>query len=288
MIDETESGGFGKKALGVVAAAVVTLGVLFAGVYLIDPNAVRERLGIIPELDVPYVSSRPPTVQAMVEMADIGPDDYVIDLGAGDGRILLAAAVDRGASGLGVDLDPALVEEATDEAERLGLSGRVTFRQQDLFDTPLNQADVITMFLLPSVNMQLRPRLLDLAPGTRIVSNRFDMGDWEADGERRVAGYPVYLWVVPAAVEGDWIVEVGGREIELSLQQTFQQVRGTATIDGEPVALTAKLTGSDLRVEFPSPYRGQNFRAVVREDWLEHPDTAEVLGERAEPEESPE
>ncbi|MBH5322967.1 SAM-dependent methyltransferase [Aurantiacibacter sediminis] len=253
MIDEDEGGGFGRKAAGILAAALVTLGILFAGAYFVDPSATRERLGLIPELDVPYVSSRPPTVQAMLDMADIGPDDYVIDLGTGDGRILLAAAVDRGASGLGVDLDPALVEEARSRAESLGVADRVKFREQDLFDTPLDQADVITMFLLPSVNMDLRPRLLELTPGTRIVSNRFDMGDWPADEERRVVGYPVYSWIVPADVAGRWLVKIGEGELTLNFEQDYQTVRGTALLNGENAPMTAELRGDRLSILVSTP-----------------------------------
>jgi predicted O-methyltransferase YrrM len=130
------------------------------------------------ELDVPYVESSPEIVDVMMDMSQIGPDDYVIDLGTGDGRILIAAAK-RGAHGLGVDLDPQRIEEAIKNARAAGVEDRVSFMVQDLFDTDLSKATVITLFLNSEVNMRLRPALLKLKPGTRIVSHNFDMGDWE-------------------------------------------------------------------------------------------------------------
>lgn len=134
----------------------------------------------------------------MLDMADVGPGDYVIDLGSGDGRILIAAARDRGARGIGIEIDPVLVREATANAAAAGIADRVTFKAQDLFETPLAEADVVTMFLLPEVNLKLRPRLLaQLKPGARVVSHVFDMGDWRPDETRRVGGARVHLWTIP-------------------------------------------------------------------------------------------
>ncbi|VVT12384.1 SAM-dependent methyltransferase [Erythrobacter sp. EC-HK427] len=233
-----------------VAALVVSVGLFLAVAYAFDPSAMRQRLGLTPPLDVPYVATRTSMVEAMLEMAEVGEGNYVIDLGTGDGRILIAAAQDRGARGLGVDLDPALVAEATRTAARLGLSDRLTFAEQDLFDTPLAEADVVTMFLLPEVNLRLRPRLLaELRPGARVVSNRFDMGDWRPDETRRVAGYEAYAWIIPAKVGGDWVLAEGGASISLTLVQHYQDVRGTATLaDGSSVPVTGVLEGEAMRL----------------------------------------
>lgn len=232
------------KALAAIGVTGALFGLIAFG---FDASAVRVFLGLTPPLDVPYVATRSATVDAMLDMAEVGPDDYVIDLGTGDGRILIAAARDRGASGLGVDLDGALIDDANDEAESLGFTDRVTFREQDLFDTPLQDADVVAMFLLPEVNLRLRPRILELVPGTRIVSNRFDMGEWRADDQRRVRGYPVYMWTVPADAAGTWQLEFDGRSIPLVLEQSFQDVTGTAVIGGEAQAITAALEGKRMR-----------------------------------------
>ncbi|WP_199798176.1 SAM-dependent methyltransferase [Aurantiacibacter aquimixticola] len=254
-----------RKALSMSLATVMTFGLLGLVAYTLDGSAVRQALGITPALDVPYVESRRNTVEAMLDMADVTAEERVIDLGTGDGRILIAAARDYGARGVGVDLDPTLVEEARANAAAEGLAERVEFREEDLFDTPLADADVVTMFLLPEVNMRLRPRLLEeLRPGTRIVSNRFDMGDWRPDEVRRVSGYPVYLWIVPADVRGRWMLQVDGREIVLELEQAFQDLTGEATIDGEPALVTGEVRGEQVRLEFPVGGEERVFEGAVQ------------------------
>ncbi|KLI65244.1 hypothetical protein AAV99_04530 [Aurantiacibacter marinus] len=245
-----------------------------------DASAVRVFLGITPPLDVPYVGTRSAMVDAMLDMAEVGPSDYVIDLGTGDGRILIAAALDRGAGGLGVDLDPSLIDDAKAEADRLGLSDRVAFREQDLFDTSLQDADVVTMFLLPSVNLRLRPRLLDLEPGTRIVSNRFDMGEWRADAVREVRGYSAYLWIVPAQVAGLWRLEFEGKSIALDLEQSFQDVSGTALIDGQSQAVTSILKGNRLRFGLEFGEERRVFEGEIQGDAFMPTDDADWLAER--------
>lgn len=151
-----------------------------------------------PRLDVPYVTTRPETVALMLEMGKVGPDDFVLDLGTGDGRILIAAAREHGARGLGVDIDPVMIRRAQSRARRAGVADRVEFKVADLFETPLAQADVVTMYLLPEVNLRLRPRLLaELKPGARVVSHAWDMGDWEPDDTRRAGGAVVHVWTIP-------------------------------------------------------------------------------------------
>lgn len=253
-----------RRSLPAAAAVAATGALLSLAAFGFDASAVRVALGITPPLDVPYVTTRSAMVEAMLDMAQVGAADHVIDLGTGDGRILLAAARDRGAGGLGVDLDPVLIENAREEAEQLGVSDRVAFREQDLFATPLAEADVVTMFLLPEVNLRLRPRLLaELRPGSRVVSNRFDMGEWRADEIRRVDGYNAYLWIVPAQIGGQWLLQTSGQSIMLELDQRYQEVSGTALVDGETRAIDAVLRGEHLRFSFEIGGERREFEGVV-------------------------
>jgi Methyltransferase domain len=153
-----------------------------------------------PDLDVPYVPTPPGVVSAMLQVAQVGKDDVLYDLGSGDGRIPITAAKRFGTRGIGVDIDPERVQEANENAQQEGVSDLVQFRQQDLFETDLSEATVISLYLLPRVNLDLRPRLLQLAPGTRIVSHAFDMGDWKPDQVLEVDGSTIYYWVVPEEI----------------------------------------------------------------------------------------
>ena len=147
--------------------------------------------------DVPYVPTPEKVVERMLEIAQVGPNDVVYDLGSGDGRIVIAAARTRGARGVGIDIDPDRVKEARANARSAGVSDRVEFREADLFKTDLGEATVVTLYLLSSVNLQLRPKLLELKPGTRIVSHAFDMGDWKPLKTEKVGTSTVYYLVVP-------------------------------------------------------------------------------------------
>lgn len=148
------------------------------------------------ELDVPYVPTPQAVVDKMLEMAEVKSGDVLIDLGSGDGRIPITAAQKYGVTALGVDLNPVRVNEAKANAERAGVADKVAFREEDLFKTDLSKATVITMYLLSRVNMELRPALMKLKPGTRIVSHAFNMGDWQPDKSVKVDGRDVYLWIV--------------------------------------------------------------------------------------------
>lgn len=188
--------------IAAVLAAVVTLGLIALGGRCMSPTMVSCSVDTLfnggPPLDVPYKGTRPNVVARMLEMAEVGPGDHVIDLGTGDGRILIAAARERGASGLGIDLDAVLIDKARANAENAGVADRVRFETGDLFKADLSAADVVTMYLLPEVNLRLCPRLLaQLRPGARIVSHAFDMGDWPPDETRKAGGATVYLWRVP-------------------------------------------------------------------------------------------
>ena len=186
-------------------------------------------VGERPTLDAPYVATDLEVVDAMLGLAEVRPGDFVVDLGSGDGRILIAAARSFGARGLGVDIDPARNAEANANARDAGVAGRVSFRREDLFETPLGQADVLTLYLTQEVNLRLRPRILSqMRPGTRVVSHDFDMGEWRWDQRRRIGTATVFLWIVPARVEGAWTLTAGGRAIPLVIDQSFQTFTGTA------------------------------------------------------------
>lgn len=211
------------------------------------PSAVTNR----PSLDVPYVPTRPEVVNRMLEMADLKPEDYLIDLGSGDGRIVIAAVRDWNVRrALGIDLDPERVREAKENAREADIEDRVTFEQGDLFKKDISEATVLTMYLLQTVNARLRPVILDtMAPGTRIVSHAFDMGDWEPEQSDRVNGSAVYLWIVPARVEGRWQLQTNnGEKISLSLNQRYQKVTGEADINGKTTSLSnASLRGEKIK-----------------------------------------
>lgn len=154
-----------------------------------------------PPLDVPYVPTPQTVVEEMLRIAQVNDKDVLYDLGSGDGRIVITAAQKYGISGVGVDIDPQRIEEAKANAQKAGVSDRVEFRQEDLFKTDFSKATVVTLYLLPKINRQLRPRLLkELKPGTRIVSHQFDMGDWKPEKVVQVDGRTIYYWVVPETV----------------------------------------------------------------------------------------
>lgn len=197
-----------------------------------------------PDYDVPYVPTPEPVVDAMLAMAQVGANDTLIDLGSGDGRIAIAAAR-RGARANGIEIDAALVERARRNAALYTLTDRARFIRANLFDVPLRDASVVTLYLLPRINLALRPRLLtELRPGTRIVTHAFDMGEWRADEERLVADRRVFLWIVPAVAGGDWRATLpDGHEVPLHLDQRFQDVTGTL---GD-MAITGSLRGTAIR-----------------------------------------
>jgi hypothetical protein len=212
---------------------------------------------------VPYEPTPNNVVEGMLKIGEVGPQDFLIDLGSGDGRIVIAAAKNRGARGLGVDLNPDLVARSIENAKTAGVADRVSFRQEDIFKTDLSQATVITMFLFPQVNLKLRPRLLELKPGTRIVSHFHDMADWRPDRQQRLMTTEhygdtwIFEWVVPAKVAGrwEWTEQRSGvtQRHLLDLYQSFQEVKGRLTTDSlRPIELRdAKLVGDKLTFWVP-------------------------------------
>jgi SAM-dependent methyltransferase len=198
-----------------------------------------------PRLDVPYVPTDQETVNAMLDMAKVGPNDFLIDLGSGDGRIVVTAAK-RGARGFGVDLNPQRIKEANENAERAKVTDKIKFYNQNLFDTKISDASVLTMYLLPSVNMQLRPRLFtELKPGTRVVSHDFDMGDWQPDNHTDLGRDQVFFWVIPAQVGGTWTLKSGNDSYKVNVQQKYQQISGAAS-GSKPAKLEGKLLGTEI------------------------------------------
>ena len=197
--------------------------------------------------DVIWVPTPQVLVDRMLDMAKVTAKDYVIDLGSGDGRTVITAAK-RGAKALGIEYNPDMVELSKRNAAKAGVSDKASFVKADLFEADLSPATVITMFLLPDINLKLRPKILNLKPGTRIVSNSFTMGDWSADDtavvkEGCVSYCTAYLWIVPAKVEGAWQLGDG----TLNLKQTYQTVSGTLNRGGNAVQIAnGKLDGDHI------------------------------------------
>jgi len=227
---------------------------------------------------VPYVPTPQAVVDRMLAIGKVGSNDYLIDLGSGDGRIVITAAKKFGTRGFGVDIDPERIEESNENARRAGVADRVAFYQRDLFETSLAEATVITMYLLPQVNLELRPRLLALKPGTRIVSHDFSMDAWQPDQHVVLDALDkfggsggrsdIYLWVVPAQVAGRWAWQttVGGkaRSYEIVLQQRFQVLSGTARVGGRSVKLDrARVHGDELQLEFTIDVDGMRVKHAL-------------------------
>ena len=224
--------------------------------------------------DVPYVQTPSNVVEAMLDIGRINADDFLIDLGSGDGRIVIAAAKQHGARGMGIELDPGLVSNANREAGRQGVNARATFVAANIFNADFSTATILTMYLLPKVNLELRPRILaQLRPGTRVVSHDFDMGRWKPDARREVAvpnksyGPPVsqvYLWYVPADASGkwQWRMQVAGavRTYEAVFRQTFQELNADAAVDGSAAAAaSAQLRGDTISVTFVHKIDGRDY-----------------------------
>ena len=237
-------------SLPVAAAAIVA-----ASLALAEPKAPFEpRVGQAGK-DVIWVPTAQALVDRMLDLAQVTPSDLLMDLGSGDGRTVITAAK-RGTRAIGVEYNPDMVELSRRNAKTAGVSETATFMQADLFATDFSKANVVTMFLLPSINIKLRPKILDMRPGTRVVSNSFDMGDWrpeqtvEAQGE--CTSYcRAHLWIVPAKVEGSWKLPIG----DLRLEQTYQTLYGTLRsgnstmniVDAKVIGETISFVAGDTR-----------------------------------------
>jgi hypothetical protein len=184
--------------------------------------------------DVIWVPTPDDVVDRMLTMAQVTANDYVWDLGAGDGKIAIAAAKKFGARATGIEYNPDMVKHANANATAAGVhgngKGQAAIRHGDIFATDFSQATVITLYLLPALNMKLRPTILSMRPGTRVVSHSFSMEDWEADEISSVDGRRAYFWVVPANVNGAWNLDAAGQKVEMTFEQTFQKINGTVKL----------------------------------------------------------
>jgi len=219
--------------------------------------------------DVVWVPTPQALVDKMLDMAKVTPNDFVMDLGSGDGRTVITAAK-RGARALGVEYNPDMIELSRRNAQKAGVADRAQFVKADLFQTDFSKATVITMFLLPEINLKLRPTILKLKPGTRVVSNSFTMGDWTADetveltaatGCDNSSWCTALLWIVPAHVAGSYKVPEG----EVTLKQTFQMLSGTMRTGGKTFALRGKVNGEEFRFSAG----GKNYRGRLNGKTLE-------------------
>ena len=212
--------------------------------------------------DVIWVPTGDMLVSNMLKMAKVGPSDLVYDLGAGDGKIAIAAAREFGATAVGIEFNPEMAALGQRNAERAGVSKKVKIIQGDIFKEDFSKATVVTMYLLPELNLKLRPTILKMNPGTRVVSHAFTMGDWEADAEVDSPA-KAYFWVVPANVAGEWNLTNFGPQgpVTLSLSQHYQRIGGNLVMDrkSQPL-LNPKLTGSKL--EFGYKDLNNNFRTA--------------------------
>ncbi len=214
------------------------------------------------KLDVPYEPSSEEVVRTMLEIAQVGRDDFVYDLGCGDGRIVITAAQKIGARGVGVDLDPERIKESLLNARKAGVTDRVRFFQQDLFEADIGSATVVMLYLWPEVNLKLRPKLFrELKPGTRVVSHSHDMGSWEPEQLITAAGgHRVYLWVIPANVSGIWEWSMPGERDHyvMELSQQFQRISGTLQLGPDEIPVkNLELKGDRLQLTVERLFKGQ-------------------------------
>jgi SAM-dependent methyltransferase len=258
---------FGFRGFAKQSGVIFAIGLVLTGAPIDLVRGQTSTVKTVPEIgrpgkDVMWVPSPDPLVDKMLEIAQVSAVDVVMDLGSGDGRTVIAAA-QLGARAIGVEYDPALVELSRVNATQAGVANLATFVAADLFEVDLSPATVITMFLLPELNSKLRPRLLALAPGTRIVSNTWDLEDWEADETAVLDPCPGFctalLWIVPARIEGIWELSTGS----LTLMQRFQTVTGVLREGSDSVEiLGGRLRGKELSFHVG----GMNYKGVVAGD----------------------
>lgn len=224
--------------------------VLIAAAFLAAGGASAATPGLGLDVPTPYLPSTTVAVDELLRLAGTGPDDLVVDLGSGDGRVVIAAARDYGARGLGIELDAKLVEESRSNARQAGVAERVAFRQGDVLAADYRDATVVTLYLLPNLVEKLKHRMLELKPGTRIVAHDYGFADWKPD-RRAVVSKTYLLYVVPAQVAGKWRMRVslpdGERDYDFTLEQQYQEIRGGAQVAGGYLpAFEARLEGDRI------------------------------------------
>ena len=241
--------------------------------------------------DVIWVPTPQSLVERMLQMAGVKSTDYVIDLGSGDGRTVITAAKKFGATALGIEYNPDMVELARRNATKEGVSDKAQFQQADIFATDFSKATVLTMYLLPSLNLKLRPTILNMRPGTRVVSHAFTMDDWQPDQTDSSDGRTAYMWIVPAKVGGTWKIDVtgaGARSYEATFNQTFQNVAGNVKADSKTVQISnGKLRGDAITFgvddgahrDFTGRVSGNRIEGTVKAGSGESKFTATRVGE---------
>jgi SAM-dependent methyltransferase len=255
-----------RKAPPVLALAVFAAAALFAqgSAYAQAGQDYAPQVGQEGK-DVIWVPTPQELIQKMLDMAKVTASDTVIDLGSGDGRTVIAAAK-RGANALGIEYNPDMVALSEKNAAKEGVSARAKFMKADIFETDFSHATVLTLYLLPTLNLKLRPKILDMKPGTRVVSHAFTMGEWQADETANVDGRTAYFWLVPAKVEGAWQLPQG----ELTLKQNFQMVEGTLKSGGNSAPIrNGRLHGDQLtfaagNAEYAGRVNGNRIEGTVK------------------------
>jgi len=232
---------FSQRAVLALGMAVVAAGV-FAQQPKFEPSVGQ------PGKDVVWVPTSQVVVDTMLNLAKVTSQDVVYDLGSGDGRTVITAAK-RGARAKGIEYNPDMVELSRQNAAKEGVAERATFVKADLFETDFSEATVITMFLLPSINLKLRPKILDMKPGTRVASNSFTMGEWQDDETATMDAKDgctywcvAHFWIVPAKVQGNWRIGQG----QLDIKQEFQMLTGSLTADGKSVPIAGRMRGNEI------------------------------------------
>ena len=227
--------------------------------------------------DVIWVPTPEDLVERMLRMAQTTPNDFVVDLGSGDGRTVIAAAKKFGARAMGIEFNPDMVDLSNRNAAREGVNAKAKFVRGDIFETDFTQATVITMYLLPGLNVKLRPRILDMKPGTRVVSHQFNMEDWQPDEITNLDGRRAYFWIVPAKVQGNWRVQSGSDGWDLALEQRYQMLEGSvkfgainaglrdARLQGDKIDF-AFVDGAGVKREFTGRVSGNTMEGTVKPD----------------------
>jgi SAM-dependent methyltransferase len=225
--------------------------------------------------DVIWVPTPDDLVERMLRMAQTTPNDFVVDLGSGDGRTVIAAAKKFGARSMGIEFNADMVELSNRNAAKEGVTGKARFVRGDIFETDFGQATIVTMYLLPGLNVKLRPRILDMKPGTRIVSHQFNMEDWQPDETSNLDGRRAYFWLVPAKVQGTWRVQSGADAWDLALEQKYQVLDGSVKfgsinaglrdtrLQGDRIAFTF-VDSAGVKREFAGRVSGNAMEGTVK------------------------
>ena len=262
-----------------IAAVVFAAALTHQAAFAAQATATPESKEFTPSVgqegkDVIWVPTPQSLVDRMLTIAGVKPTDYVVDLGSGDGRTVITAAKKFGAPALGVEFNPDMVELSRRNAQKEGVADKAQFVRGDIFETDFSKATVLTLYLLPSLNIKLRPTILNMRPGTRVVSNSFTMDDWKPDQTDSVEGRTAYLWIVPAKVHGPWRIEIAGgtpRVFEGMIEQQFQTLQGSLKSGNRAVVVRdGKLRGETIAFSV-------NEDANMRRDF-----TGRVVGDRME------